>query len=174
MPDDDGRASESAPAAGHTPPTQRSWRVAGSLVALKVVGVAVFAVIALASFGDRVRLAMSLVAAVALAAYAVRDIVAPVRLRADAEGLTVVSGYAGHRRLPWADVAAVRVDERRRLTGRSQLLEIDADESLYLLSRYDLGASCAEVAAALRALSPRPGVVRGLPGFGAVGAGGPG
>jgi PH (Pleckstrin Homology) domain-containing protein len=168
MPDDEGGGAPTPAAAVLT------WRVSGGLVALKVAGVVVFAVVAAASLGDRVRLVMALVAAVALGAYAVRDLVAPVRLRADAEGLTVASGYAGHRRLGWAEVAAVRLDQRYRLGARSMLLEIDAGEALYLLSRYDLGAPCDEVAAALRAVAPRPGIVVAPSGSGALGTPGPG
>jgi hypothetical protein len=79
-------------------------------------------------------------------------VLAPVRLSADTEGVTVVRGYAGHRRIPWPEVERVGVGEHRSLGLRAELLEIDTGESLHLFSRYDLGAPCAEVAEALAGL----------------------
>jgi hypothetical protein len=64
----------------------------------------------------------------------------------------VVTGFAGRRRLAWGDIERIRVDERQRLGTRSELLEIDAGESLHLFSAYELNAPCAEVAAALEGL----------------------
>lgn len=89
-----------------------------------------------------------------LAGWAARDLAAPVRLRADPAGLTVVTGFARQRRLGWSQVERVRVDVRRR----SRLLEVDTGEALYLFSRYDLDDDLAEVAGALerlRATAPR-------------------
>jgi hypothetical protein len=94
-------------------------------------------------------------AALALAAFALRDLLAPVRLAADPTGVTVVSGFAGQRHLPWARIERIRVDERHRFGMRSQLLEIDTGDSLHLFSGYELSASCAEVAALLQALRSR-------------------
>ena len=62
------------------------------------------------------------------------------RLRADAGGVEVVAGLAGRRRLAWSELERIRVDERTRLGVRSDLLELDAGEEIYLFSRYDLGA----------------------------------
>jgi hypothetical protein len=95
---------------------------------------------------------MTLVAIAGLAALTVRDVLAPVRVAADAGGVTVVSGYAGHVRLPWGDVTAVRVDERRRLLLHSRLLEIETGDDLHLFSAYDLGADVQDVAAELERL----------------------
>jgi hypothetical protein len=83
---------------------------------------------------------------------ALRDLLAPVRLAADPTGVTVVSGFAGHRHLPWDQIERIRVDERRRFGARSQLLEIDTGESLHLFSGYELSASVSDVATLLQGL----------------------
>jgi hypothetical protein len=82
---------------------------------------------------------IGLIVGIGLAVYGLRDVIAPVRLAADAEGVTVVAGFAGHRRLPWSDIDRVRLDQRSRYGGRQALLEVDAGESLHFFSRYDLG-----------------------------------
>src|SRR5262245_33343892 len=64
-----------------------SWRVAPGPLRFKVAGAVFFAVLAVIGSGDPVRLAIAAVAAVILAAYAVRDVVAPVRLSADPSGI---------------------------------------------------------------------------------------
>ncbi|GAA1788214.1 hypothetical protein GCM10009682_07890 [Luedemannella flava] len=92
------------------------------------------------------------VLAVAFLAYAVRDLIVPVRLRADREGLEVVHGYARRRRLAWSEIDRVRVDERTRWGRETQTLEIDADEDLFLFSPRDLGARPSDVAAVLARL----------------------
>ena len=90
--------------------------------------------------------------ALAFAGFAARDLIAPVRLRADRQGVEVISGYAGRRRLAWADIDRVRVDERVRLGRETETLEIDAGEALYLFSGRDLGTRPTEVADALERL----------------------
>jgi hypothetical protein len=92
------------------------------------------------------------VAAVGVAIYAVRDLVARDRLVVDHDGITTVRGYAGHRRLTWQEIEQLRIDERLRLGIRTQLLEIDAGEEIYLLSRYDLGAEPREAYDLVQAL----------------------
>ncbi|GAA1748203.1 PH domain-containing protein [Luedemannella helvata] len=87
--------------------------------------------------------------ALAFAAFAARDLIAPVRLRADRHGVEVISGFAGRHRLAWGDIDRVRVDERVRWGRETQTLEIDAGEALYLFSARDLGAPPAEVAGVL-------------------------
>ncbi len=120
--------------------------------ALKAGGVLVFAMLALFSLGDRVRLVVAGLAALVLAGYALRDLLAPVRLSADRDGVTVVAGFAGSRRLAWSEIERVRVDERRRLGVRSQLLEIDTGDTLHLFSQYDLDAPVTDVAETLAQL----------------------
>ena len=99
-------------------------------------------------------LTLAVAAALFLAVWGVRDLVAAVRLAADADGVTVVSGFAGRRRLPWAAIERIAVDTRTRRGLRSETLEIDTGEALHLFSRCDLGAQPDEVAERLRGDPP--------------------
>jgi hypothetical protein len=119
---------------------------------VKLAGAVLLAVVAATSGAERGRLLLVGVAALALAAWGLRDVLAPVRLAADAEGVTVVTGYAGRHRIPWADVERVSVGEHRSLGRHTQILEIDTGETLHLFSRHDLGAPCEDVEQALTAL----------------------
>ncbi|NYH44014.1 hypothetical protein HNR22_003741 [Micromonospora jinlongensis] len=135
----------------------RQWRVPSSLPAAKLAGAVLLVALGLLfADGDPVRLVVAILAAVAVAVWAVRDLVVPVRLAVDPAGLTVIHGFAGRRLLPWSAVEAIAVDRRPRLGLTSETLEIDAGNSLHLFGRYDLGATPEEVAAALRAARPRP------------------
>lgn len=135
-------------------PAQTSWRVDRRLTVYKVAGAAIFALVGVFSTGDPVRVVVALLAALVLAGYALRDVLAPVRLAADASGVTVVRGFAGRLHLGWPEIERIRVDERRRLGARSQLLEIDTGESLHLFSAYELNAPVADVAERLAAIRP--------------------
>ncbi|MFI7591099.1 PH domain-containing protein [Micromonospora sp. NPDC049359] len=136
-------------------PGTRQWRVPSTLPTAKLAGaVLLIALGLLFADGDPVRLVVAGVAAAALAVWAVRDLVAPVRLAVDPAGLTVIHGFAGRRLLPWSTVEAISVDRRQRLGLTGEVLEIDAGESLHLFGRYDLGATPEEVATALRAARP--------------------
>ncbi|MBW8485650.1 PH domain-containing protein [Actinomadura parmotrematis] len=129
----------------------RSWRVPPAHTVLKCAAAVAAAVLAVLVGDGRGTLLAGVVAA-GFAVLAVRDLAAPVRVAADGEGVTVVAGYIGHRRLPWPEITAVRVDERRRLASRTRLLEIQTGDDLYLFSSYDLGADVYDVADALLAL----------------------
>jgi hypothetical protein len=129
-----------------------SWRVNPRLTVIKIAGAVVFLVAAVVFGSDPVGVAIAVIAAAALGAYALRDLLAPVRLAADPTGVTVVSGFAGHRHLAWGEIERIRVHERRRFGARSQLLEIDTGDSLHLFSGYELSAACADVAARLERL----------------------
>jgi hypothetical protein len=133
-------------------PTALSWRVSRQLTWVKALATAAFLLIAVISWPDRTETFAALIGVTLMGAYAARDLIAPVRLAADTDGVTVISGYAGRRRLAWSDIERVRVDRRTRLGLRSEMLEIDAGESLFLLRTYDLNAPCADVEAALRQL----------------------
>jgi hypothetical protein len=135
------------------PRYSQPWRIKAVLPVTKLMGAVAIIVLA-AAFGrrDPVRWFLATVAAVGLAAWAVRDLIAPVRLAADTEGVTVVVGYAGRRRLAWSEIERVRVDRRDRLGVRTELLELDADDNLYLFSAHDLGAPPDAVLATLLAL----------------------
>jgi Bacterial PH domain len=133
-------------------PTSARWRVDSRLTGMKIAGTVIFAVAAVVLRGDPLGLALSVVAALVLLAYSARDLVAPVRLAADADGVTVVAGFARRERLRWEQIEGVRVDRRRRLGTVSELLEIDTGEGLHLFSAYDLGAPPPEAEATLRAI----------------------
>lgn len=129
------------------------WRVPGKVPAAKLAAAAVLLTVGLVfADGDAVRLVLAVVVAAALVLWAARDLVAPVRLAADPDGVTLVAGFAGRRHLAWSQIERVQVDARPRMGIRTEMLEIDAGESLHLFSEYDLGAPPAEVAAALQPL----------------------
>jgi Bacterial PH domain len=124
----------------------------------KLLGAMAIVVLVLA-FGrdDPVQWFLAVAVGLGLAGWALRDVVAPVRLAADPDGVTVIVGFAGRRRLAWSEIERVRVDRRHRLGVRTELLELDAGDSLHLFSRYDLGAEPADVLASLLVLrSARP------------------
>jgi hypothetical protein len=133
------------------------WRIKPVLPVTKALG-AVAVVVLVLAFGrdDPVQWFLAAVVAIALAGWALRDLIAPVRLAADPDGVTVVVGYAGRRRLAWSQIERVRIDRRDRLGLRSQLLELDAGDSLYLFSVHDLGADPEEVLGSLLALRSAP------------------
>lgn len=133
------------------------WRVPWKQPAVKFAGAAVFVVAGVLYAGvlyarDLALVVVAAVAAAALTAFAVRDLVAPVRLAAGPDGVTVVRGFAGRRHIAWSEIERIRVDRRTRLFGRSTLLEIDTGETLHFLSVHELGATPDEVADALLAL----------------------
>lgn len=121
------------------------------LPVLKVVGAGGFAVLgALLAEGDPVRWGLAALAAAGLLGWALRDLVAPVRLGVDGAGITVITGFAGRRHLDWARIERIAVDTRPRRGLRTELLEIDAGDSLHLFGRHDLGTAPDEVAAILQ------------------------
>ncbi|MGR6322718.1 PH domain-containing protein [Micromonospora soli] len=133
-------------------PPARQWRVPVILPVAKLAGALVLVALGLLfAGGDRVQPVLAGLAAVGLAGWGLRDLVAPVRLAVDPEGITVIQGFAGRRRLPWPAVEAIRVERRTRRGLTAETLEIDAGESLHLFGRYDLNAPPEEVAEALRA-----------------------
>ncbi|MBB2913576.1 hypothetical protein FHS43_004880 [Streptosporangium becharense] len=122
------------------------WRVRRDLVVVKAVATLVLAALAVLSVDDPRGMILAGVAALVTAVLTLRDVLVPVRLSADGEGLVVVKGFAGSERLAWNAVERVRVDSRTRFASRTELLEIDTGEAVYLFSRFDLGAPCQEVA----------------------------
>ncbi|MER7503219.1 PH domain-containing protein [Nonomuraea pusilla] len=102
------------------------------------------------SLGDVAGVVLAVPAAVLVGAMGLRDVLVPVRLAADEDGITVVHGFAGRRRVPWDEVREITVDVRTRYGLRSEMLEIDTGYHLHVFSRHELGASPTEVAAALR------------------------
>ncbi|ROT34283.1 PH domain-containing protein [Micromonospora sp. HM5-17] len=127
------------------------WRVRPALPVLKLTGAALLVALALLlGDGDAVRIGVAILAALGLLAWGVRDVVAPVRLAAGPTGVTVISGYAGRRHLPWEAIERIGVDTRPRLGLRTETLELDTGESLHLFGQSDLGDAPTEVAAVLR------------------------
>jgi hypothetical protein len=131
--------------------SRREWRVPRKNPVIKGAAAVVFAAVAARYAGDAGRAGIATLAAVLLAAFALRDVLLPVRLAADSHGVTVVHGF-GRRDIPWAEVERVRVDARTRLGRRDEVLEVDTGESLYLFGAAELGADCDRVAATLVAL----------------------
>ncbi|MEV7011804.1 PH domain-containing protein [Streptosporangium sp. NPDC051022] len=126
------------------------WRVRRELLVVKVVAAVVFALLAVLNAGDPRGAILAGVVALVAAVLALRDILAPVRLSADGEGLVVVRGFVGSERIPWSAIERIRVDRRARFTSRTEFLEIDTGEAIFLLSRFDLGVPCQEAADELR------------------------
>ncbi|MFY1674495.1 PH domain-containing protein [Plantactinospora sp. WMMB334] len=136
----------------------RQWRVETTLPVAKLGGAALFVALGVyLADGDPVRLGAGALVAAGLLGWGVRDLVAPVRLAVDAEGITVIRGFAGRRHLPWTEIEQIRVDTRPRLGLATETLEIDSGGSLHLFSRYDLGTAPRDVAEVLRtARASRP------------------
>jgi hypothetical protein len=132
------------------PTGQVEWRVDRRMTALKAAGAVLFVVAGLVfGGGDVLGLALALLVAAGLAGFALRDVLAPVRLAADGHGVTVVTGFSTRRRIPWSEIERVRVDVRQRLGRRSALLEIDTGETLHLFSAAELSTDLDDVAATL-------------------------
>lgn len=126
------------------------WRIRPVLPVTKLMGAAAIVVLAAAFAGaDPIRWAIAAITAVGVSVWALRDLLAPVRLAADPSGVTVVAGFARRRHLPWSAIERVRVDRRTHRGLRSEMLELDAGDAIYLFSTNDLGAQPDEVAAAL-------------------------
>jgi hypothetical protein len=128
------------------------WRVDRRLTWIKLLLAVVFLAgpwVAGASAASKL---VGIIAGGGLAVAGVRDLLAPVRLRVDAAGVRVVTGFANHRELGWKELERVRLDTRSRFGVRAELLEIDAGEELYFLSRYDLGVPPADALDRIREL----------------------
>jgi hypothetical protein len=89
-----------------------------------------------------------------LGGYAVTDIVFWPRLTASGRGLRIRTP-TDRTDLPWADIDAIRVDERSRLGLQSRTLEIDAGPQLVVFSRRMLGEDPRTVLDVLEAFDPR-------------------
>lgn len=128
------------------------WCVPTRFAVLEGLGTVAFVAAAILA-DDPIATAMASIAALTLLTLAVRDTVARIRLTVDADGITVIHGYVGRRRITWPEIAAIRVDERNRLGLTSRLLELDTGDAVHLLSGRELGADPADVARALRAFA---------------------
>jgi hypothetical protein len=118
-----------------------------------------FAVAALLALGSLVvdnesQTLVLLVAAAGVAAYAGRDLFARERLRADADEVIAVRGYSSRRVLAWSEIERLRVYATGRLGTRSEMLEVDTGDEIFLFSRFDLGVDPEEALGALEAIRP--------------------
>jgi hypothetical protein len=129
------------------------WRVPAALPTLKLTGAVLLLVIAALFATDAVAVVVASVAAAGLVVWGFRDLFAPERLVADETGLTVRTGFAGRRHIPWSAVERIGVDRRSHAGVRSETLEIDTGDALHVFSKHDLGAPPEEVAAALNAVA---------------------
>jgi hypothetical protein len=126
------------------------WRIKPVLPVTKLMGAVAVLVLA-AAFGGRdpIRWAIAATAAMLLTGWALRDLLAPVRLAADGAGVTVITGFARRRHLAWEQIESVRVDRRVHRGLRSEMLELDAGDAVFQFSVHDLGALPEDVATAL-------------------------
>lgn len=127
---------------------EHRWQVPRKVPIGKLVVAAIVGVVGGFAGADLWQFVVVAAVVAGLAVWAARDLVEPVRLRADPSGLTVVTGFARRHRLGWSQVERVRVDVRRR----SRLLEVDTGDQLYLFSRYDVNADLDQVAGQLEQL----------------------
>jgi len=112
-----------------------------------VTGVAGLIAVALAVFAsDAGAQVFAAVAAVVLLGYAVTDLLFWPRLTLSARGVQV-QGPFERLALGWTEITAVRADVRTRHGLRSTALEVDAGDTLVVLSRRALGADPEAVAA---------------------------
>lgn len=120
-------------------------RLTALCIVLAVVAVA-FAVLS----GDTPGRILASIAAAVLAGYAITDLAFWPRLVANGAGLKIRTPST-RATLPWAEVDAVRVDERTHLGLMSRTLEIDSGALLVVFSRRALGADPHTVAELLEA-----------------------
>ena len=119
---------------------------------LTLAGAGVFAVVAITG-ADKAGQLLAVAAAALLAVIAANDLLLVPRLAVSAAGLRIRSATT-RAMLPWSEVDAVRVDERRRYGLSSRTLEIDAGPLLVVLSRHALGADPREVFAIVSGFRP--------------------
>lgn len=131
----------------------RQWSVPRKVPALKSVACVVFGLVA-AMLSDSAQVIVATATALLLGASALRDVVHPVRLAADADGVNVSAGLIGYRHIPWNMIERLRLDTRKRLGIRNELLEVDTGANLYLFGSRDLGARPEDVLHELRQLAP--------------------
>jgi hypothetical protein len=139
-----------------TPPdrsTRLTFRPDRRLTALAGFGVLVAVALILVTDDSAGRLLYGL-AGVALLGYVLGDLLYSPRLVVDRDGL-IVNAPLSRVRLPWTLVYDIHEDTRIRMGLRSTTLEIDANETLVVLSRRAIGADPGEAALLIRAVDPR-------------------
>lgn len=113
------------------------------------------AAFAVATTTDRAGRFLFVVLGLAAAVEALRSLLLRPTIRADADGIEVVTGVRRERH-PWTAVTAVRTLDPpaggARLRRRANAVEVDLGERLLVVPGYRLGAPVAEVAAELTTL----------------------
>lgn len=104
--------------------------------------------------GNESQTLVLLVAAAGVAVYAARDLLTGERLRADGEQVIAVRGYSSRRVLAWSEIERIRVYATSRFGTRSEMLEVDTGDEIFLFSRYDLGVDPEDALRALEAVRP--------------------
>ena len=120
------------------------------ITALMTVGMAALA--GTAALADPAGQVLALPGALLLAVLIVRDLTLGPVLRADRDGLTVLSGRR-QLQVPWADVVAMTV----QTTRRTPVLDLDLGATVVVLGRGRLGRAPSEVLAHLRVLQAQAG-----------------
>jgi hypothetical protein len=113
------------------------------------------AAFAVAATTDKTGRVLFVVLGVAAAVEALRAVLLRPTIRADANGIEVVTGVRRERH-PWTAVAAVGTldppADGARLRRRANAVEVDLGERLLVVPGYRLGAAVADVAATLEML----------------------
>jgi hypothetical protein len=135
------------------PPGRVSFSVPRSVMLIKFAVAALLALAALFVDNESQNVVL-LVASAGMAAYAGRDLFARERLRADADEVVAVRGYSSRRVLAWSEIERIRVYATNRLGARSEMLEVDTGDEIFLFSRFDLGVEPEEALGALEAVRP--------------------
>ena len=120
--------------------------------ALAAAGV-IAALIAVAVAPDATGRVLAGTAAVVLAGYLASDLLFRPRVLVTADGVVVNSPLV-RARLGWPQIEDVRADTRERFGLRTTTLEIDAGETLAVLSRRAIGTDPATAAELIRAFRP--------------------
>ncbi|HEX6873913.1 MAG TPA: PH domain-containing protein [Micromonosporaceae bacterium] len=132
---------------------EATFRVPLPVIVAKGVLVVALATLSLFASGPT-ETAVGLFATAGTTVYALRDIIGRDRLRVTRDGVTVVRGYARRQEVAWSQIERFAVDQRLRAFARSEYLEIDAGNDIFMFSRYDLGVHPDVAAGALAAIRP--------------------
>lgn len=120
------------------------------ITALMLVGALVLG--GAAVLADPVGQILALPAALVLVVLVARDLTLGPVLRADPDGLAVLSGWR-RVQVPWSAVVAMTVQTHRR----TPVLDLDLGDAVVVLGRGRLGCAPSEVLAQLRTLQARAG-----------------
>src|SRR5882762_10456538 len=83
---------------------EKEWRADPRMRIVKFGLVVAFILMATLIHTTPTGRAVAAVAAAAILVWAIRDLLTPVRLAADQQGVTVLTGFRDLRRIPWSEV----------------------------------------------------------------------